>query len=58
VSDDPEYCYRRGFQHGAWKVLEAIMTGTAGQERLRAWIEIDLAKWRHDPNTGPNHPKI
>jgi hypothetical protein len=58
VSEDPEFCYRSGYQHGALAVLEALQARTADQERLRAWVEIDLQKWRHDPEAVPRPPAI
>jgi hypothetical protein len=59
VSEDPEFCYRSGYQHGAWAILEALYGGrTADQGRLRAWVEIDLQKWRHDRNAVPKPPAI
>ena len=58
VSDDPEYCYRSGYQHGAWAALEALRGRIADQKRLREWGEIDLQKWRHDRNAIPSPPEI
>lgn len=48
---DPEAQYRAGFQHGAQRVREMIQSGLVDTEALAKWIEIDLQKWRHDPET-------
>jgi hypothetical protein len=60
VSHDPEFCYRSGYQHGAWAVFQALEArlDSADQAGLRTWIEIDLQKWRHDRNTSPRPPDI
>jgi hypothetical protein len=46
--DDPEMSYRRGYEHGAWKLFEAIdrflPRGTAAA--VRKWIEVDVKRWR------------
>jgi hypothetical protein len=42
----PEACYRRGFQQGAYAALKAIESTPI--DRVRAWIEIKLAKWRYE----------
>ncbi len=58
VSDDPEHCYRSGYQHGAWALFEFLgnKISVSDQERLRVWIESDLQHWRHDRKAAPRPP--
>lgn len=51
MSDDPEFRYRSGFQHGAWAVYSALegKLSEADRKRVREWIEIDVQNWRHNP---------
>ena len=58
VSEEPEFCYRSGYQHGAQAILEALRGKTADEERLRAWVAIDLQAWRHDRDAVSNPPAI
>ena len=45
--DDPEECYRRGYSHGAWAVIDWIAAiGRAPRyEELRAWYR-RVRRWR------------
>ena len=45
---DPEMSYRRGYQQGAWAVLNAIKHCLPVRQSLimHAWIAEDLQKWR------------
>jgi hypothetical protein len=46
---DPEGCYRRGFEHGAYLTFESakhLFDSEAGRERLREWVEVELRQWR------------
>ena len=45
---DPEMSYRRGYQQGAWAVLNAIKHGLpVGQNSIvHAWLTEDVQKWR------------
>lgn len=57
VNHDSEYCYRNGFENGAWAVLEALRLRT-DLVRMRAWAEVDLQQCVHDRSTKANPPKM
>ena len=42
---DPEACYRRGYQQGAYAALEA--SGRVTTDKLRDWVGIKLFQWRY-----------
>jgi len=51
--DDPEVCFRRGYQHGARDALaaaEKLHKLSGGFGRLRRWIENTLFDWRYSEN--------
>ena len=43
-SDDPEACYRRGYQQGAWAAIQALETMPVS--KVRTWVDEKLARWR------------
>jgi hypothetical protein len=45
---DPEMSYRRGYQQGAWAVLNAIKHCLSVHQSsiVHAWIAEDVQKWR------------
>ncbi|NRB17420.1 MAG: hypothetical protein HRU33_07565 [Rhodobacteraceae bacterium] len=59
VQTDPEESYRAGYQHGTREMLRFLETrNTQGLDRVKAWINSDLATWRHDTQAEPNPPKL
>jgi hypothetical protein len=59
VSDDPELCYRSGYQHGAYAILQAVSGKlmSAERDRLLKWVEINLQQWRYDRAASPKTPE-
>jgi hypothetical protein len=43
--NDPEACYQRGFQQGAWAAMEAVKTKPVA--RIRTWVDVKLYHWRY-----------
>ncbi|OUS38485.1 hypothetical protein A9Q94_02300 [Rhodobacterales bacterium 56_14_T64] len=59
VQTDPEESYRAGYQHGTREMLRFLEESkTPGLERVKAWINNDLAAWRHDTQAEPIPPKL
>jgi hypothetical protein len=60
VKEDPEHCYRSGYQHGAQACFEALQKRLTPTDKdwLRTWIEIDLQRWWHDREANPRPPAI
>ena len=59
VQTDPEESYRAGYQHGTREMLHFLEASkTPGLERVKAWINNDLATWRHDTQAEPFPPKL
>jgi hypothetical protein len=48
-TDDPQMCYRRGFEHGARETFRAVadFLDPATRAVLRAWID-DVHAWRYE----------
>jgi len=46
--DDPEMSYRRGFEHGATEMFNAVaeLLDAPTREAMRGWIE-DVHAWRY-----------
>ncbi len=47
--DDPEACYRRGYQHGEGDAVEAaghLMDNPPALSALREWAFVALLAWR------------
>lgn len=59
LSDDPEACYRAGFQHGAAALYHHIKRHLSEKEQasLVAWTDVALQKWRHDRDAKPMPPE-
>jgi hypothetical protein len=56
---DPESCYRRGFEHGAYLTFESakhLFDSEPGRERLRQWVEVELRRWRLAPRESTARP--
>ena len=56
---DPESCYRRGFEHGAFLTFESakhLFDSEAGRERLRQWVVVELRRWRLAPRQSTERP--
>jgi hypothetical protein len=56
---NPEACYRRGYQQGAYATLNAIDSTPIA--KVRAWVEEKLWRWRYegriyDRNVSPPAP--
>ena len=59
VQTDPEESYRAGYQHGTREMLKFLEdSDTPGLERVKDWINGDLANWRHDIDAEPIPPKL
>jgi hypothetical protein len=57
--EDPETCFRRGYQQGAYDALKAIETTPI--DKVRDWVNVALVKWRlqdrtHDRGLRPPRP--
>jgi hypothetical protein len=55
--DDPEEAYRRGFQQGAFRAVEAVdrlLGSPTSLGALRKWVDTDLSKWRLDDTQNRN----
>ena len=58
---DPESCYRRGFEHGAYLTFESakhLFDSEPGRERLRQWVEVELRRWRLAPRESTVRPPM
>lgn len=59
VQTDPEESYRAGYQHGTREMLRFLEEiKTPNLERVKDWINNDLAAWRHDTQAEPTPPKL
>ncbi|MVO18455.1 hypothetical protein [Parasedimentitalea huanghaiensis] len=59
VQTDPEESYRAGYQHGTREMLRFLeASNTPGLDRVKSWINNDLAAWRHDVQAEPIPPKL
>lgn len=43
--ESPELSYRRGYEHGAYDVLQAMRDGADFHEIAR-WLDVDIHPWR------------
>lgn len=51
---DPEQSYRRGYQHGAWDVFDAVRARLSDRDQaaLKEWFQEKVAEWRLDGMQG------
>ena len=51
---DPEMSYRRGYEHGAWEIFNAIehLLPASAREDARTWIRQEVRHWRAENIAG------
>jgi hypothetical protein len=57
--DDPEACFRRGYQQGAYDAVSAIQTTPI--EKVLEWVNVTLTRWRYQDSPhdrGRRPPRI